>query len=457
MPLTYTGGAGIFTHLGAIIARINSYTTLGSTTLPADLAALLAAFGTTWLPEEGVAAYYDAMETGVTSWRQGLAGFADRRLLDPATVLAQFSAQLDTGAGLDQVLPALVRQMQLDSQTVKACTCTTGPVAALSSNQGNGTAYLTLALDGYNAPVLGALPNVYYNGLASQFCVPSETMTLECIADSAMDGLAAGDEAWQWTGGTAYPDLDWHTEGSGIGPSIHTDNGSANLLTNGGLETWSGGVPTGWTVAAGTVTQDQTFPFGSGSAAALAGGATVSLQQAVSPALLTSNRRYRFSLALRQVGATGGTVRVGFQLGGVTPPSGMDIPAASLTGNWSLWSKDFSVPQPLPSTYTFEVKVEGLNAGGKVYVDSVAFVPVTYHGGVGVNVVAGSYPFFRGDRLSFPVTNDSAGKFQSFFRRHFLTQLPSIKGPPAQGTALLLPLLLLTSTGAESISDSLVA
>ena len=55
MALTYTGSSGIFTHVGKLIARINSYGSIASSTLGADLTTLVTAFGTIWLTPEGVA------------------------------------------------------------------------------------------------------------------------------------------------------------------------------------------------------------------------------------------------------------------------------------------------------------------------------------------------------------------------------------------------------------------
>lgn len=466
MPLQYTGSSGIFTHLGKIIARANSYGPIAATTLTADLATLVAAFGTTWLPEEGVASFYGGLEDNVTAWRQGLARFADSRLLDPATVLTQFSAPLDVGSGLDQVLAALVRQMILDGQTVRACRCTAGPVTALAANAGNGQAYLDLMLDGWNAPVLGAAPLVWYAGQVGQFCVGSETMTLECIADSAMDGVRPGDEVWSWTGAPAYPDLDWHAEGSGNGPALRTDNGGTNLLVNGDMEVFSGNVPVGWQLIAGTAGLNMfadTLPqnvFRGTAAAAFAGDALsniITLVQPMPVGLLQGKRRYRVTLAAKQTFAnSAGSLRAFFVGDGYIAGDGIDVSLLALTGTYSLLSFTTTIPAPVPANFQLAITVSGLPAGGSVWVDSVSLAPLVYHGGVAASVAAGNLPWLRGDRLTFPVTNDGAGQFQTFFRRHYLTQLPSVQGPPGQGTALTLPFLLLTSSGLETIPEGLV-
>src|SRR5262249_45274602 len=128
MPaIVYTGPGGLFTRLGVLISRINSYGALGTTTLPADLAAVLAGLGTSWLPSEGVAARYESMRDDVTAWRRGLARFCDRILTDRDTVQVPLGL---TNASQAQVLAALIRRMRDDGQTVKACTVTAGAVSA---------------------------------------------------------------------------------------------------------------------------------------------------------------------------------------------------------------------------------------------------------------------------------------------------------------------------------------
>ncbi len=439
MPLAYTGPSGILTHVGKLIARQDSYDALADTTLAADLLTLVTAFGTTWLPPEGIASFYRGLQDNVTGWRQDISRFCDNRLLDSDTVLTQLDAPLDPASGLAQLLPALVRQMLLDGETVRACSCTAGPVTALTDNTGDGTAFVTLTLDGFNAPVLGGQANVEYDGWQSQMCAPSETMTLECVADSAMDGLSAGDERWTWTGGVAFATLDWRDEGSGSGPTITTDNGGTNLLSNAGFSQWSGGSPAGWTFTGGV--QD-------GTAAKFTGNGSLSFAPA--SGRLDSRRRYRLGVLVKQSGATTGTITLAMSTG-----ESVTIAAADAGASYGHLSAFLTMPAPVPSGFAYTLTLAGMS-GGSVWVTAPSLVPTTYHGGVGVNVAAGVTPFQRGDRLTFPVTNDLAGKFQNFWRRWYRTQLPSVSAT-TQGTFLLLPFLLLSSSGVETIPDALVA
>lgn len=483
MGLTYTGPSGLFTHLGALAARVNSYGGLASATLPADLTALLTAFGLTWLPQEGIASTYEGFKAQVTAWRQTLAAQADRRLLDPATVLTPLG--LDAAAGLDQLLPALLRQLALDAQTVKACTCAAGPVAAVAGNAGNGQAAVTTVLDGYSAPLAGGPASYLYAGRATELCVPSETMTLECVADSAADGMPEGGELFTWAGAPAWPDLDYHPEGSGQGPGLQVVNSTSNLLTNGDLETWSGGVPVGWSLDLGTpgthLLQDGASWRGSSAAKLVGDGASpIQLSQALSPGLFNGRRRYHVGLAVKAnlPALSPGPAGLPLLFGGLMPPSqygpatlrvslqgtgytvtgeSLDLPVPNLSLNYSLYFFFVQAPAPLPADWKLVVRLDNLGAGAAVWVDSLDVAPATYHGGVGVALAAGSQPFLRGDRLTFGVTNDGAGKLQTFFRQHYKAQLPSVLAETPEGTFLTLALLGLVGQAAETIPDTLVS
>jgi hypothetical protein len=460
MALSYTGGTGLFTHLGKIIGRINSYTSFSSSTLAADQTALFNAFASLWLPTGGIASVYKNFQDGISTDRRTLAGFANARLTDPATVLTQFSAPLSGTAGVASVVPALQRQMVLDGQTVKASMVTVGAVTPLAGNAGNGTAFVTRELDGYNPPVQGAAANPLYTGWQSQMCAPAETMTLECVQDNSSGGLNSGSEIWQWTGGTSYPAMDWRPEGSGSGPTLYSDQGSGNLTFNGNFINWSGSLPVNWAaVGASGISRasaaDKFLPDYTAGAVLFSGDGFTSmrLSQAVGNGL-SGRRKYSATFAVKATGATSGTVRVGFLDGG----SGyLDFPAASLGSTYQYLQVFHNVPSPVPNNYACGVSVVGLNDGASVWVGSASLAPTTYHGGVGVNLVAGSTPWQRGDRLTFTVANDQAGKFQDFFRAWYKAQLPSVYSGASQGTALTLPFLLLASQGAEGISDALVS
>jgi len=455
----------VFGDLGALIARINSYGTEAATTLPADFLTLVTQFGTTWLPEEGIASAYEAFKADVVSRRQSLAGFADQRLLFFDDVLAPLG--LAASASLDEVRTALAQRFLLDAQTVLRCTCAVGSVSAPATpaNFGSGTAFPTLVLDGYSAPLANGPADINYNNQPSQLCVPAETMTVICTADSVQDGLTEGGEEWSWSGGPAFPALDYHAEGSGPGPSLTTAN-AGSLAAGGDFEDFAGGVPAGWTLDAGTAglsVGPDTSTFFRGTSSCLFtgdGSALVQLGQLVGSGGVQSARRYLLSLALK-AGATwaGGSVVLKFQSAqtGYAPGSGEQVlvPSASAPTAWTLLGAFVNLPTPVPADFRLVLQVNNLPVGQKVWVDSLCFTPTDYHGGVGLSLVAGPTPWRKGDRLTFPVTNDGAGKFQTFWRQWHRRMLPSAAAGTF-GDALTLPFLLLTQTTGPTISDGLV-
>jgi hypothetical protein len=455
MPvIDYTGAnSGLFVHLGALISRINSYQAVGNTTLPADLSSLLTAFGVVWLPEEGIAAYYEGLRDSVTNWRQGLAGWGDRRLLDFDRVLRPVG--LPAGSGVPETLIALRRAMRDDAQTVRACLCGAGSPSYAAANRGNGKAWITTTLDGFNAPVAGGIADWSYDGQATQMTVPSETMTLECVADSVMDGMPRGGEAWRWWGHPDNGPLDVRSEGSGEGPGLLTADSGENLLANSSLDTWgdSTTAPSAWTKT-GSVSRNSTVRLHSSGYAATFGGSG-SLAQRIAAGNVQGRRRYWIGFSARAASALPGvSVTLGLSGTGFAPGSQASIDGAALAANtWSQAGAFVTLPSPAPSDLTITLAT----TGGGVTVDGLTMAPAIYHGGLGLAVQGGSTVWQRGDRITWSVTNNQAGKFQDYFRRWYRCQLPAVAGPPAQGTFLTLLMLLMPSSGAETIADTLVA
>lgn len=452
----------LFGDLGKIIARANSYETLAGTTLETDLTTLITQFGTVWHPTEGIAATYEGYQGQVKAWREALASLAARRLTDEETVLTQ----LGLGpVGITQVLPELVAQMWTEGKMVKACATSLGTVTTRSTppNNGTGQAFPTLTLDGYNAPRSGALPSIYYDGRVSELCV-SETMTLECVADSQQSGLPEGSEIFRWRGGPDYGDWDWRGEGSGEGPGVPCANSYAMILGS-TMETFTSNVPSGWTLASGTagthcLRDTGTYFRGTSSLKLVGNSGTVRLTQALSPTLVQGRRRYHLGLAVRGTGISAATVlTVKLSGTGWTPLTTEQIiltGPSQIGSMWNLVAANFSVPAVIPSDLTVTIQLEA-PPGASVWIDNLTFAPLVYHGGVGLAIVAGEKPWLRGDRLTFTVTNDNAGKFQTFFRRAFRTQLPSRTATTTRLTGLLSPWVLMSQATVESPADTLVS
>lgn len=463
MAINYTQ---VFGDLGKLIARSNSYNSIAGTTLPADLLLLLNQFSNRWLSQEGVAAFYEGLKDNVVGWKQGVASFGSRRLLDHETVGKEM--QLPFGAGIEAVRPALIAQMIRDGQTVEANVCAASAVSAASANKGNGSAWITTTLDGVNAPLAGGLATIHYEGRRTELCVPSETMTLECVADSGTDRLIEGSERFRWYGGPAYPPLDYRTEGSGEGPGVQVSEGSA-LVQGGTLDDWASSLPSGWEALAGTAGTDWAQETtaanvyrGTSSVRFIGGGAaTKTLGQTLSPQQFQSKRMYFIGIAVRaSAAAADATFRLRFTGTGYSglADEQVQLAGASFPTVWTQYGAFISMPTPIPADWRLTFGVEGLPAGVDVYADSVQLKDVQYHGGVGLAVTPGAIPWARGDRLTWTVSNNQAGAFQEHFRRWHRCQLPS-EGSAGFGFLPPLPMTLMiwgAAVGA-SISDLLVA
>lgn len=447
MPIDYDGAnAGVFTRVGKLVKHINSHLADATTTFPAELKAIADPYEAAdlTLQIDGLYGFYEGLKAGTISLRQGLAAFVDRTLLDRDTVLEQLGV---LNASISDVLTALHNQMLLDSKTINRSTVTLGSVTAVAGNQGNGTALVTKVLDGFNPPLQGGLAHLKYNGLNSELGVTSETMTLTCTADSNRDGTAEGSEQFAWNGGVSIQPLDWQTEGSGQGPTLTVANGS-RLVTDGDFENWTNtNTPSNWTIDNGTA---GTHIFQENGAANLHRGlaslrfagtgaqATIRVSQTVSPSTLRARRMYNLSVRIKASSVpAAGQITIQFEGTGYTASSSEKIdlaagsfPTAAFTAAGSLFNFFISTPAIIPSDWKLVVQITGtLSSGVNVYFDSLALKEVEYHGGVGAVLVAGSTRWVAGDKLTFTVSNDNAGVFQTFFRRWFKFQLPSSATP----------------------------
>lgn len=428
MALNYTK---IFGDLLAFVTESSSYNSIAATTLAGDLTTVLTQLGTVWAPAEGLAATYHGFQQNVASWRQTLAGYAARRLLDRDTVLNELA--LPAGTGLAAVLEALNRQLRVDSKTVNACATAVGSVSAAAGNAGNGSAWPTLVLDGYSPPGSNMAASTLYQGSTSELVV-GETHSLVCVTDQG-NGAQAGGEYFQWSGAPFLGTWHWGAEGSGLGPLVQVANADSTIRGK-DFETFSSNVPDGFTLTTGTAgthcAQDVATPFRGSGALKLTGTGTASvlLEQSVSPSLVNARRRYHFGCAVKKFSGTPASsekLRVKFSGTGYSPASAetLEIDGDDWPASWTLYNAHLNVPSVVPSDLKLRIELVNVASGSAVLVDSFTFCPVTYFGGLGVAVVAGAANWVRGDRLTFATTNDAAGNYQSFFRRAFGVQLPS--------------------------------
>lgn len=446
MALDYDGSnTGIFDRGGKLIKYVNSRLATATTALPAELKAIADKFEAADMTGQisGLFADYDGFQDNVTRERQAIARYWDAILTDRVSVLEELGVPSPDVAA---VLPALIRQMIADAETVDASTVAIGTVTANAANVGNGTVLMSKLLDGYNAPLSGAPVVLNYAGVNSELAV-NETMTFTCVSDSSRDGLTSGTEGFSWVGGIAGEKLGFEDEGSGEGPNL-TTAGTSTIVTNNDFEDWTSNVPTGWTAGngtAGTHIKESTAEYYRGSSSLHFDGdnsqADIRVDYAVAAGTMQSRRLYCVSVRVKASAASGtGGLTVMFTGTNYTASSTekITITAGAMPTSWTLYSFWIVTPANIPSDWTLKITNTGTpGLTSNVYVDSLTCEPGTYHGGLAACVVPGSTPFAVGDRFTAAITNDAAGTIQEFFRKWYAAQLPSV------------------TDGSETIADSL--
>ena len=436
MSITYSD---LFDSLGKLIKNYNTAKT-DADALDAASLGILEAFQAEDqdLAVDGLASAMNGWKSQYAGRRATLANYMLRRLQDRDSILAEIGA---VTTNLDEVLSKFIVKMAADSQSVNASSVSLGSVTAGGSNAGNGTILTTKVLDGVTSPgtVSGAFlrPQPRYKGLDTELCVPSETMRLICTQDSFQDRTNEGSEVFTWTGA---PGVDLHgvgTEGSGQVGSV-TSLHSYAYLSNTDFESFTSNVPDSWTrdagVAGTNIYSESTNKYHGTYGLRFKGdGSTASLQISQAPAsgTIVANKRYAVTFRYKaDATIASGTFTVQFEGTGYSAGSTekVSIAAGSLATSWTLASFFVNMPANIPSDFKLVIKWTGTPTTNKnLYVDDLAFGPVSYGGGLGVVAVRGSTPTQRNDSWTFTVAN-TEGVVQKAFRRVFGVQLPSDSG-----------------------------
>lgn len=466
MAITYTGARGLFTVIGEVIQKLNSYETIAENQLTTDLEQLQQIFEAAGkqVDAPGLIATFDSFRANVTSWRQTLAGIVDRVLVNRDDVLAQLKL---TSASVPVVLAALIDEMADVNESVRKNTVTIGTIQANSENYGNGTVLTTAFLDGYTAPSSGMAAHNRYSKTLSELAGLSETMSLVCTADSQSDGRNEGQEVFSWRGQESFSKFDYRAEGSGAGPSV-TLLHAEGILSNRDFETWASTTDTegkavytanNWTIDNGDETnfrrEDDSRLVHRGTYALRIDGTPLKtgpfqISNAITVSLLKPRRLYCLAFRYRRAGrpSSSGSASLAFASGDAGQATfsvltvefqGTGLPSlqaherfvnsVSLSADWTLGYFFYELPEVIPSDFKLVVNVTGLDEQESIWIDSMAFGPLTRHNGIGLVMVAGDRRFVRGDRFQFTVTNDRAGLIQDFFRVQYGVQLPSSGSP----------------------------
>jgi len=393
----------------------------------------------------GVNPTFEVYRDTLVGWASELSGKVDERLGHKSTILDEL---IGAGSFTDvQTLLGLIHRDMVDNaQDVLLSTVTIGAVSADGGNTGDGTVETDKVLDAVSVAFAGGSPVVDLRDVDSELAVTSETMSLTCVVDEDTDGVPAGEEVFLWEGEQApNSPLDWRNEGSGVSLEIPTLN-SHSIIANRNFDSFTANVPESWDLDNGTagthLVQESTAAdvFRGESAVRFDGDgaqAEIGISQTIPLRALTPGKRYKLTCQVQgQAGIAAGTLTIQFEspssayTAGASEKITMNAAALAAQVAYGIESFFFTVPVTIPDDLELVIKVTGtLTTAKSVWVDSLAFGPVEWGGGVSVVISAGATQFVRGDRFTFTVVNDDAGVFQTFFRKRYKTQLPSAASP----------------------------
>lgn len=442
--------SNLFADLGKLIKHYDA-AKADAADLTTDFGEILTRFttGGTLNTLPGLFATRDSWRSQHTARRSALVAMAQARILDQETIRDElFTASTQ----IDEVLSLLRAAMREAGtpQSINASAVTLGTVTANSGNASTGAKLLaTTTLDGYSSPgsVSGRQirAQLDYAGLASELAVPTDTVTVECTADSQSGGKSEGAETFRVYGSTADAADGVGDEGFGAGGSFTGLHGYS-LAQNLDFETFTTNTPANWTVTAGTagthIFEDATT-FNHGAKClkltAASSPSAIALKQTLTPANFNRARLYCLSFWYKgEASIASGDLTVKLIGTGMTSIGVTVAPAAlSSATSWTHASAFVLIPDNVPTDFALEIRWASNPTNTKtIRVDDIAIGPVFYVGGIGLAWRRGSAIALANDRWTFTVAN-SEGVIQRFFRRAFGVQLPS------------------NAAGGETIADSL--
>jgi hypothetical protein len=283
----------------------------------------------------------------------------------------------------------------------------------------------------------------------------SETIRFECISDTTT-GAAAGQEVFQVTGGIRISDVTSYQWPGGSGANSNVTNQSYitgdNTLTNGGFDSFTGGVPDSWTVTTGVanISQLSSGTFRNGSAISINGATQTILEQTGSNQILGPNRRIIFGFWAKRVsGTTPPSIPI-IEMNLTNASTGASIATVDTTTggpaistSWNLYVGSYlnSYYAPVSNiTVQFDINPGVAN----VYAIDCAFVFAPSQAGTNgqwFNIISGDTDWRIGDYATVQITNNYASTVLSYTERFF--------APFANGIEL-------PTSGAPTITNSVI-
>ena len=433
MAINYTD---LFTVLGKIVKAANAYET--------EFAAMKTNRDTIYdqLSAKNIDYVGDGISTNVSqhigALSSGISYYiakAAALLVDPTMVTNHLPVTSNT---LNTVLLALYDDMVIQNQSIKRATgMTIGSVNRTSYSLNCGDIAHTPVLDGVNAPLTNAPINILYGDeAASTQLAVEDTIYAKCTnADTE------GQETFSIYGNIAVPPFSENAESVGGSITVQTSD-EENLLTNGDMETYSGGF-TGWTVTLdGTTLSQETTDFHRGASAMKLANLSSSnipiIKQDIS-SLLEIRRAYMMLGRLRAASTATGNVEVSCVLKNAagTVVSNANYMTASAGTILSVEDEDWRAFQSIvlldyihdPADVFLHIAFESDQVSGPdIIVDDITLCPVHYFNGYGFVVHNGQERFRLNDRFEI-IFSTTEAVFGAFIRKEFAFQRPPAVSP----------------------------
>jgi hypothetical protein len=228
--------------------------------------------------------------------------------------------------------------------------------------------------------------------------------------------------------------------GSGCNATLASSdyNDSKNTLTNGGFDTFTGGVPDGWTVGgASALSQLSAGTFRNGSALLHSGAVTSSLNQTSAQAVLGPGKRIVFGFWAKKISGTQ-TRDINLEVLDNVTASPIGVLAGSgLTASWQLFVGSYQMPYDAPSSsVSLEFNIDQDVGCVKAIDCAFVFVPSQYGvNGQFIQIIGGATDWRIGDYATVTITNNYQSNVLNYTERFFAPFASGIELPTdATGT-----------------------
>lgn len=269
---------------------------------------------------------------------------------------------------------------------------------------------------------------------------PSETIRIECISDTTT-GATAGRELFRVTGGLRVTDVgsnQW-PGGSGANFTLASSdyNDAKNTLTNGGFDSWTGGVPNGWSVYTGAanISQLSSGAFRSGSALKITRTSNTSIYQSTTANVIGPGKRIIFGFWAKKIT---GTPAQSIYLALQNASTGVEFAnaeatGASLTADWQLYKASYQFDYFAPVADVDCSITAATDTGVSVGIDC-AFLFVPPQAGTNgqfIQIIGGDTDWRIGDSATVTISNNYQSNVLTYTERFFAPFANGIELPTA--------------------------